>query len=272
MAWYLAAPPIRTEASRERKYISGADGNRGEIAAPSFSTRHISLRIIVSSRGCKTRFQAFVRDFRRYKWGGIGRRAAQGSMRPTVRNKARSRTKKKKLIEIKQRLGSDWLGSKRDWTGFNLWTVCFAHRGSDELGGKIGRNFARVDTPSRFLATSDAFSRHYYSPFLLLSAALVSSLRFEHHFFSPFFLCLSLFISLALFVRSNRRVSTKEEGVERSHILVPLRFQGLIDLSFPLFRLIRSRFGSRVIRAFRRVGREEDLERVDKGRKEARRI
>lgn len=113
MAWYLAAPPIRTEASRERKYISGADGNRGEIAAPSFSTRHISLRIIVSSRGCKTRFQAFVRDFRRYKWGGIGRRAAQGSMRPTVRNKARSRTKKKKLIEIKQRLGSDWLGSKR---------------------------------------------------------------------------------------------------------------------------------------------------------------
>lgn len=137
-----------------------------------------------------------------FEWGGIGRRAAQvsGSMRPTVRNKARSRTKKKKLIEIKQRLEIGFAGIE---TVFGIGPVSISGQFvSDELGGKIGRNFVRasVRTPPRFLATSDAFSRHYYSPFLLLLAALVSSLfDREHYFFSPFFLCLSLF------VRSNPR-------------------------------------------------------------------
>lgn len=199
MAWYLAAPPIRRGVQGSgNENISGADGNRGEIAAPPFSTRHISTdnRFLPGIKRDSKLLSAL------FEWGGIGRRAAQvsGSMRPTVRNKARSRTKKKKLIEIKQRLEIGFAGIE---TVFGIGPVSISGQFvSDELGGKIGRNFVRASvwTPPRFLATSDAFSRHYYSPFLLLLAALVSSLfDREHYFFSPFFLCLSLF------VRSNPR-------------------------------------------------------------------
>lgn len=131
-----------------------------------------------------------------------------------MRNKARSRTKKKKLIEIKQRLEIGFAGIE---TVFGIGPVSISGQFvSDELGGKIGRNFVRASvwTPPRFLATSDAFSRHYYSPFLLLLAALVSSLFDREHYFSFVSLSSSARI-LVLFLRVLQRKR------EREDILVP---------------------------------------------------